>query len=136
LFYKYDHNKDDFLTIDEFQKLIVDVDSKLTFLPATAQVASQKGYYLANLFNSDDSENYEIFKYKHLGSFTYLSTYDAVYENKNTYFTGISALWMWRSAYFSKQYSFENKLFVAGNWLRSAIFGRNISKFSNEKSFE
>lgn len=41
---------------------------------------------------------------------------------------GFGAWWLWRSVYLSKQYSLRNKLYVGVNWLKTWIFGRDITR--------
>ena len=42
---------------------------------------------------------------------------------------GFSAWLFWRSAYLTKLVSLKNKILVLSDWLRSWVFGRDISRF-------
>lgn len=99
--------------MDEFKTLLTEVDKGLTALPATAQVASQQGKYLASLFNRHLHTEHDLigakpFAYNHMGSFAYIGGNDAVVDTKQFALSGFGAWFMWRSAYLSKQYSFSN----------------------------
>ncbi|KAJ3079088.1 hypothetical protein HK102_004040, partial [Quaeritorhiza haematococci] len=52
LFETYDKDRSGYLEVGEIQKMLTDIDKKLTSLPATAQVAAQQGSYLASKFNT------------------------------------------------------------------------------------
>jgi len=64
LFKSSDANKDNVLSRDEFQDLLVKVDSTLTSFPSTAQTAYQQGRYLASSLNMvmKESEVKRLFK--------------------------------------------------------------------------
>ncbi|KAJ3792245.1 hypothetical protein GGU11DRAFT_803312 [Lentinula aff. detonsa] len=51
IFTMYDKNGDNTLELNELVKLLEDLGSKITSLPATAQVASQQGKYIGRKFN-------------------------------------------------------------------------------------
>eukprot|EP01116_Phalansterium_solitarium_P009846 TRINITY_DN24184_c0_g1_i1.p1 TRINITY_DN24184_c0_g1~~TRINITY_DN24184_c0_g1_i1.p1 ORF type:complete len:509 (+),score=37.08 TRINITY_DN24184_c0_g1_i1:38-1528(+) len=73
LFDLMDVDHDGSLNMDDFRAMLTYVDSKLTTLPATAQVAAQEGEYLAKAFNRM-RPGYSIhdqprFCYHHRGSF-------------------------------------------------------------------
>lgn len=121
-------------------------------LAPTAQVASQEGYYLGRLFNSladdmyeevkskksDKGENVVLntfndknkFNYKHYGSFAYVGGGNAIADlsfashQSSGHFTFL----LWRSVYLSKLLSTRNRLYVLNDWIRSTIFGRDISR--------
>eukprot|EP01133_Synstelium_polycarpum_P009758 gene9758-11395_t len=110
-FVEFDVNKDGFLQFEEFKHLIEKIDSNLTTLPATAQVANQQGAYLAGAVNSKLSDHVEPFKYKHLGSFAYIGHRNAVADIPGAYTGGgFGVWWAWRSIYLAKQFSFKNKM--------------------------
>jgi len=140
MFEEADLNKDGVLQLNEFETLLKNVDSRLKQLPATAQVASQEGKYLGTLFNKLAAQGtkeadvtkvagLQPFRYRHLGSFAYVGSHSAVAEFTGQYtLQGFGAWWLWRSIYLSKQYSFQNKVLVGMNWLKTAIFGRDITR--------
>jgi len=43
--------------------------------------------------------------------------------------TGVLAFVLWRAAYWTKQVSLVNKFLIPMYWLKSAVFGRDISRF-------
>ena len=99
--------------MEEFKKLLQEVDNALTTLPATAQVASQQGIYIASLLNNHLHSTTLLkeapeFKYNHMGSFAYIGNNDAAIDLEQGAFSGLAAWLMWRSTYLSKQYSLEN----------------------------
>ena len=112
LFERFDVNKDNVLTRNEFENMIKEIDQGLTMLPATAQVASQQGKYLAQLFNKhlymEGLEEGDTFHYHHMGSFAYVGKNDSVIDTDVGAFSGFAAWIMWRGAYLTKQYSFSN----------------------------
>jgi len=133
VFHEADLNKDNLLSLDEFKQAVTRVDSKLKMLPATAQVASQQGEYIARIFNNvkttASAPEARPFVYHHFGSFAYIGDDNAIYEYPNHFvFSGFAAWWLWRSVYWSKQVSFRNKCLVAFDWTKAALFGRDITR--------
>eukprot|EP01088_Endostelium_zonatum_P013692 TRINITY_DN2844_c0_g1_i1.p1 TRINITY_DN2844_c0_g1~~TRINITY_DN2844_c0_g1_i1.p1 ORF type:complete len:730 (-),score=173.64 TRINITY_DN2844_c0_g1_i1:36-2225(-) len=133
LFREYDKDHNQRLDLAEFKEVLTKIDSQITKLPATAQVASQQGEYLSRIFNAmtrsgGKMENFEAFNYKHLGSFAYIGSDRAVGEFSNKYTVqGIGAWWLWRSVYWSMQYSWKNKVSIAMDWMRTSLFGRDVT---------
>lgn len=93
MFDKYDVDKSGTLGLNEIADLLLETQKKMTSLPATAQVASQQGKYMAKKLNklakmrdkgsdmnpNDGSEVYDIddqvmkpFEYTNLGSLAYI----------------------------------------------------------------
>ncbi|KAJ3102118.1 hypothetical protein HDU97_000760 [Phlyctochytrium planicorne] len=132
LFEKYDADKSGFLDLDEIKTLLVDVDKKLTSFPATAQVASQQGKYLAKQLSSWAKSTSEFkptpFKYNHLGSFSYIGADNAVMDLKGVSAGGIGVFLLWRSAFLSEQVSLRTRVLLAMDWLKCKVFGRDISR--------
>ncbi|ELR21867.1 NADH dehydrogenase, extrinsic, putative [Acanthamoeba castellanii str. Neff] len=116
LFKEADLNKDNHLQIEEFRSLI----------------DNQEGQYLGKLLNRVANKSVELdtgFHYKHLGSFCFIGSEHAVAEfAEGLVLEGFGAWWLWRSVYLSKQYSLRNKLYVGVNWLKTWIFGRDITR--------
>ncbi|ORX90768.1 nucleotide-binding domain-containing protein [Basidiobolus meristosporus CBS 931.73] len=134
LFDKYDEDKSGELDLDELNKLLQYVDSKLTSLPATAQVASQQGKYLAQKFNtladnkSQTDDDYPPFLYSHLGSLAYIGGSAVADFGKGHYISGFGAVYLWRSIYWSEQVSTRTRLLLSMDWTKRALFGRDLSK--------
>jgi NADH dehydrogenase FAD-containing subunit len=42
---------------------------------------------------------------------------------------GFIAFILWRAAYWTRQVSFTNKILIPMFWFKSAIFGRDVSRF-------
>lgn len=126
-------------------------------LPPTAQVASQEGRYLGRLFNSLSEELYQETKAKrlaagaakaasdvfakhlndsnkfvfhYLGIMAYIGGQEAVadFGKDGSKYAGFSTWLLWRSVYMSKLLSVRNRFLVASDWIRAAIFGRDISR--------
>lgn len=132
IFQEADVDKTGALSLEQFENLVKKIDSKIKQLPATAQVASQEGQYLGKLLNRVANKSVELdtgFHYKHLGSFCFIGSEHAVAEfAEGLVLEGFGAWWLWRSVYLSKQYSLRNKLYVGVNWLKTWIFGRDITR--------
>ena len=110
-------------------------------MPATAQVATQQGKYLANLICKTRDEigkeaNQDLaslgaqpFKYRHLGSFAYVGDNRAVLELPIIgSFKGLCAMWLWRAAYTNECVGLRMKVLVGFDWLKAAVFGRDTSR--------
>jgi len=116
--------------------------------PQTAQVASQEGAWLGRLFNTisrdlgtpgmkDRSalitavDKSAPFKYEHFGQFAYIGDYQAIaqVDRKDLITSKGWATWLlWRSVYMSKLLSIRNRFFVALDWTKALLFGRDISR--------
>lgn len=124
-------------------------DSKVP-LPLLAQVASQQGIYFAKQLNrhgldklaGETTEKIPPFNYHHLGSTASLGQWKGVYDSTNIEpskvnrdllqappLKGFLAFMLWRTAYWTKQVSVTNKILILMFWFKSAIFGRDISRF-------
>lgn len=143
LFEKYDEDHSGTLEFDELKKLLEQIDSKLTSLPATAQRANQQGQYLARKFNKlaqatpglemndivdgdVDDAVYKAFEYKHLGSLAYVGN-AAVFDTGIPGFSfggGLIFLYLWRSVYFAQSVSARTRMLLAMDWGKRALFGR------------
>lgn len=42
---------------------------------------------------------------------------------------GFLAFLLWRSAYWTKQVSIQNKVLIPMYWFKTALFGRDVSSF-------
>ncbi|KAI8898827.1 hypothetical protein BC833DRAFT_588265 [Globomyces pollinis-pini] len=119
---------------DRLRKL----DSKTTTLPATAQVASQQGAYMAAKLNKIGryperdwqmiESQLKPFKYNHLGNFSYVGGDAAVLDlGKGQGTGGFAAFFLWRSAYLLRQVSLRTRVLLAWDWTKTYVFGRDIS---------
>ncbi|KAI8081474.1 pyridine nucleotide-disulfide oxidoreductase-domain-containing protein [Halteromyces radiatus] len=141
MFDTYDKDKNGLLDMDEMRTLLQDVDSKMTHLPATAQVASQQGNHLGHYLNvlakekgDEDKTNAQVnpFDYKHLGALAYLGNTAVGEFNTGTpggfkMLGGLWALYLWRSVYWSEQVSLRTRLNLSIDWTKTGLFGRDIS---------
>ena len=114
VFERYDDDKDGSIGLNELAAMFQKISSRLTALPATAQVAEQQGKYLGKKFArlaasghdqlqamdiQDDIDDivYEPFSYKHLGSLAYIGN-SAVFDfNGWNLAGGLAAMYLWRS---------------------------------------
>ncbi|KAG2424696.1 hypothetical protein HXX76_014272 [Chlamydomonas incerta] len=128
------------VTKDQFKEVLGKVDKGLRALPATAQVANQQGKYLASVFTNNRvtgapeldaplQEKVKPFRYFHKGSAAYVGSDKAVFDlPKIGPLTGTGAGFVWKSYETMSQFSFRNQCLVAADWLRTKIFGRDISR--------
>ena len=141
LFGQYDHDKSGTLDFGELHELLVQIDNKLTSLPATAQRAHQQGTYLAKKLNklaqarigmaaneiTDgdlDEAAYKAFEYHHLGSLAYIGN-SAVFDFGGMNFSGgLLAVYLWRSVYLAQSVSFRTRVLLAMDWGKRTLFGR------------
>ncbi|GMN50917.1 hypothetical protein TIFTF001_020071 [Ficus carica] len=133
------------LNIEEFKSALSQVDSQMKNLPATAQVASQQGVYLAKCFNRMEEceknpegplrfrgsgrHRFRPFRYKHFGQFAPLGGEQTAAQLPGDWVSiGQSSQWLWYSVYASKQVSWRNRALVVSDWTRRFIFGRDSSR--------
>ncbi|KAK8456058.1 hypothetical protein SEVIR_4G269800v4 [Setaria viridis] len=140
------HKESMVVDIEEFKKALSHVDSQVKSAPATAQVASQQGNYLAECFNKMEKckeqpegplrmtggsgrHFFRPFRYKHLGQFAPLGGEQAAAELPGDWVSmGHSTQWLWYSVYASKQVSWRTRVLVVSDWTRRFIFGRDSSR--------
>lgn len=96
-------------------------------LPATAQVAQQQGLFLAKMLNIGRKE--EKFTFKNLGMLAYVGGGKALADTPQYKSSGFTAFLLWRSAYLTKLISFKNKILVLFDWIKTFLFGRDVSNF-------
>ncbi|KAL8137852.1 hypothetical protein V2J09_003853 [Rumex salicifolius] len=138
-------NKREEIDIEAFKSALSHVDSQMKCLPATAQVASQQGAYLAHCFNNMDEcdaqpegprrfrgsgrHKFRPFRYKHFGQFAPLGGEQAAAELPGDWVSlGHSTQWLWYSVYASKQVSWRTRFLVVSDWSKRFIFGRDSSR--------
>ncbi len=147
LFEAYDKDKSGTLDFGELHELLIQIDNKLTSLPATAQRANQQGQYLGRKFNKIasalpglkanevdygdlDEAVYKAFQYYHMGSLAYIGN-AAVFDFGGMSFSGgVMAVYLWRSIYFAQSVSFRTRILLAMDWSKRALFGRGKLTFS------
>jgi NADH:ubiquinone reductase (non-electrogenic) len=99
-------------------------------LPATSQVAQQQGKYLAKALTQRARHNpVEAFQYHHLGMLAYIGSNKALADLQNFKGRGWYTWLFWRSAYLSRIVSLKNKVLVLFDWMKTQVFGRDISQF-------
>ncbi|CAJ2678407.1 unnamed protein product [Trifolium pratense] len=129
------------LNIEELKTALINVDSEMKFLPATAQ----QGAYLAKCFNrmeeceknpegpirfrEEGRHRFKPFRYKHLGQFAPLGGEQTAAQLPGDWVSiGHSSQWLWYSVYASKQVSWRTRALVVSDWMRRFIFGRDSSQ--------
>jgi len=108
-----------------------------TPLPATAQVANQKGKYLAKKLNkiAKDQDSPKPFVFQNQGSLAYIGDWKAIYDRSGaengikTKESGRVAWLLWRSAYFTMTLSWRNRILVPTYWFLNWMFGRDLTRF-------
>jgi len=89
-----------------------------TMYPATAQVASQKGYWLAKRLNKNDLESSR-FEFKNLGTMAYLGGANAIMQSGSKSLGNVSGrmAWViWKGAYLTKTLSWRNRILLPIYW--------------------
>ncbi|KAL1595241.1 hypothetical protein SLS60_009929 [Paraconiothyrium brasiliense] len=101
-----------------------------TQYPATAQVASQKAYWLAKRLNKGDIDK-SGFTWKNMGVMAYVGNWNALLQGGGTSggISGRLAWIIWRGAYLTKSVSLRNKILIPTYWAINWLFGRDISRF-------
>ncbi|KAK4686435.1 NADH:quinone reductase (non-electrogenic), partial [Tremellales sp. Uapishka_1] len=144
IFDQYDSDHDNGLSLNDVAELLVNLSTKITSLPATAQVASQQGKYIGKMLSKlakqhkvlkanevpdlDDELYYEPFKYLHLGSLAYIGN-SAVFDYEGWSLAGgLLAMYAWRSIYWSEQTSMRTRFLLMLDWVKRGVFGRDLSK--------
>jgi len=98
--------------------------------PQTAQMAQQEGKYVAKHLNKIAAgKNPKPYVYVHRGMLAYIGSYQALADLNAVKAHGFLSWFFWRSAYLTNLVSFKNKLLVPMDWLKTIIFGRDISRF-------
>jgi NADH:ubiquinone reductase (non-electrogenic) len=99
-------------------------------LPATSQVAQQQGKYLSKaLVRRASKKTVPPFQYHHLGMLAYVGSNRALADLQNFKGRGWYTWLFWRSAYLSRIVSLRNKVLVLFDWMKTQMFGRDISQF-------
>ncbi|KAK9321983.1 hypothetical protein V1517DRAFT_353349 [Lipomyces orientalis] len=103
------------------------------YLPATAQVASQKALYLSKELNKEAKGKVEVehqpFVFNNRGIMAYIGGWRAIVQGNSGEVKGRTAWLLWRGAYFSMSVSIKNKILIPIYWFTNWLFGRDISRF-------
>ncbi|USP80120.1 hypothetical protein yc1106_07394 [Curvularia clavata] len=105
-----------------------------TSYPATAQVASQKAFWLSKQLNqsSNLSATKKGFTYRDLGTLAYIGNWNALFQGGGKWggrLQGYVAWIIWRGAYITRTVSWRNKVLVPVYWVVNWVFGRDITRF-------
>lgn len=142
LFEMYDVNADQSLDLNELFRLLEEIGSRITSLPATAQVASQQGKYLGKKLHKlahaappeitypspapgtpeavhllRDEHVYKPFKYFHLGTLAYIGNAAVFDFGKYSFMGGLIAMYAWRSIYWNEQVSARTRALLMIDWI-------------------
>ncbi|KAH8878881.1 FAD/NAD(P)-binding domain-containing protein [Thozetella sp. PMI_491] len=115
---------------EDLEANIRQLSSDLNVKPGnSAEVALQIEGYERQLRRIKDIKP---FHYSHQGSLAYIGSEKAVADvpwlNGNVATGGNLTYLFWRSAYLSMCFSTRNRLLVINDWLKSKVFGRDISR--------
>ncbi|TID25741.1 FAD/NAD(P)-binding domain-containing protein [Venturia nashicola] len=104
-----------------------DIDG--TSLPMLAEVALQKGEYLAGVLNKSDIIGVQVpkFEYKDKATIAYLGSHDGIIGGKQKW-TGRNAWLAWRSGSMMWTRSWRRRVMIAINWVFIWLDGRDISR--------
>lgn len=98
--------------------------------PATAQVAQQQGTYLARAIRDRArGRTPSAFRYRPYGMLAYVGSGKALADLETVKGRGFVAWLFWRSVYLTRLVSVKNKILVVFDWMKTFIFGRDISRF-------
>lgn len=100
--------------------------------PQTAQFAMQAGKYLGKAFNRiAEGKDVKEFEFNDLGMLAYIGDEEALAEvpRAKLRWHGALTYLAWRSAYLTRLVSFKNKVLVLFDWIKTRVFGRDMSKF-------
>ncbi|KAK7550223.1 hypothetical protein IWX49DRAFT_508962 [Phyllosticta citricarpa] len=96
-------------------------------LPTLAEVALQKGEYLANILNSDETTALQPFQHKQRALLAYLGRHDGIIGGRQDW-TGASAWLAWRSGSLAWTRSWRRRIFISISWLFVWFGGRDIAR--------
>jgi len=93
-------------------------------LPTTAEVACQKGDYIANVFNKGKAGP---FAYQQRAVIAYLGQHDGVVSGTRDW-SGPGAWFAWRSKNLTWARSWRNKVLITTNWGLNYVFGKEVAR--------
>lgn len=80
------------------------------------------------------ASTYRPFHYTHQGSLAYIGSEKAIadlpifFNGGNIASGGVATYLFWRSVYLSTLFSIRNRVFVANDWMKTKLFGRDVSR--------
>jgi len=101
-------------------------------VPQTAQAAMQQGKYLGRaLTRIAHDRRIRPFRFKNLGMLAYVGEARALADVPHVRFSwrGFLTYLFWRSAYLTRLVTFKNKVLVLFDWIKTFVFGRDLSRF-------
>jgi NADH dehydrogenase FAD-containing subunit len=101
-------------------------------VPQTAQLAMQEGKYLAKALNrTARGKKVDPFRFNDLGMLAYVGDSRALADlpRVHVHWRGALTYLFWRSAYLTRLVSMKNKILVLFDWIKTGLFGRDLSKF-------
>ena len=110
---------------------------KLTVRRMRMQVARQQGEWLARKVFAEKTlsdggvlpDTFPPFAYSHKGALAYVGSDRAVLDVPNVGpIYGLGAGFVWKGFETYSQFSWRNKALVSIDWLRTKVFGRDISR--------
>ncbi|KAF4680034.1 hypothetical protein FOZ62_024693, partial [Perkinsus olseni] len=123
----YDDGKPlEYLTHDLWEKVLANMQSSYKAMPATAQVASQQGEWLAEYLSGRTMTPFER---NDKGMMSYVGGSRAVVQSPLAgNITGVSTFALWRGVYASKMVSWRCRHLVIWDWIKAHMYGRDLSK--------
>ena len=100
--------------------------------PQTAQLAMQAGKYLGGTLNRvAKGKAPKPFIFHNLGMLAYVGEGEALADipKAGLRLRGAATYLFWRSAYLTRLVSLKNKILVLFDWMKTRMFGRDMSKF-------
>lgn len=100
--------------------------------PCTAQVAEREGTYLAkalSLYSQGQDGEVQPYSWQNMGMLAYLGGYQGVSDLPQGKLQGFKSWLLWRSVYFTKLGSWRLRFQVPFDWMRTFIWGRDVSQF-------
>ncbi|KAL5017674.1 hypothetical protein ScPMuIL_007263 [Solemya velum] len=99
-------------------------------LPCTAQVAERQGRYVAKQLNELSlNKTFPPLKFQSVGMLAYIGNYQALADTPEVKLRGFTSWLLWRSAYLTRLGSWRLRWQVPMDWLKTLIYGRDISRF-------
>lgn len=129
------------ITPEAFEAALIEIDKKIRLLPPTAQVAAQQGVYMGRLLSEVPyeqlvcPEGFEpAFHYDHQGSMAYVGSHRAVIDSPSLgVWKGLTTMFLWKGAYWSKSVSLRCKILMAFDWTKTALLGRDTARFETHR---
>ncbi len=124
---------DEFLRVPSFESVYAMGDCAVVEgkeIPATAQLAQQQGKYLSRaLTRWTEGRIVKAFRFDYYGMLAYVGSGRALADLSKFKWRGFLAWLFWRSVYVTRLVSLKNKILVILDWVKTAVFGRDTSRF-------